>query len=151
MLHYIRDTRSVKSPSGQEVWVDTCRRTCTRGGSVWTTFAVIPSSAGSIMRSRRPSRHGEQTVSYFLLQDCKSITYNGRTRGVKERERGENKGERETQKEHLCRKLLELGTEKDDRSYHHFCGDPVFGWVYHEITQTFTPWRTVRLLLITGL
>ncbi len=130
MFHYIRDTKSVKSPSGQEVSVDTCRRTCTKAGCVWNTFAVIPSSAGCIMRSRRPSRHGAQTVSYFLLLDCKSITYYKRTRGVKERERGENKGERETQKEHLWRKLLELGaienkkkkkngcTEKDDRSYH---------------------------------
>jgi hypothetical protein len=35
------------------------------------------------MRSRRPSRHGAQTVSYFLLLDCKSITYYKRTRGVK--------------------------------------------------------------------
>jgi hypothetical protein len=51
---------------------------------------------------------GKQTVSYFLLQDCKSITYNSRTKGSR-RGRDENKGERETQKEHLCRKLLELG------------------------------------------
>jgi hypothetical protein len=42
-----------------------------------------------------------------------------------ERKRGENKGERHTQKQHLCRKLREkprkknIGcTEKDDRSYH---------------------------------
>jgi len=33
-----------------------------------------------------------------------------RPRGVKERERGENKGEGHTQTEHLCRKLRGLGT-----------------------------------------
>jgi hypothetical protein len=34
----------------------------------------------------------------------------------------------------------------------HFCGDPVFCWVYSEITQTFTPWGTnSELILITGL
>jgi hypothetical protein len=32
---------------------------------------VILSSAGSIMRQTRYSRHGDQTVSYVLLQDCK--------------------------------------------------------------------------------
>jgi hypothetical protein len=33
----------------------------------------------------------------------------------------------------------------------HFCGDPVFCWVYHEIEKTFTPWGTnSELLLITG-
>jgi FtsZ-binding cell division protein ZapB len=34
----------------------------------------------------------------------------------------------------------------------HFCGDPVFCWVYHEIEKIFTPWGTnSELLLITGL
>jgi hypothetical protein len=33
----------------------------------------------------------------------------------------------------------------------HFCGDPVFCWVYHEIEKIFTPWGTnSELLLITG-
>ena len=34
----------------------------------------------------------------------------------------------------------------------HFCGDPVFCWVFHEIEKVFTPWGTnSELLLITGL
>jgi hypothetical protein len=34
----------------------------------------------------------------------------------------------------------------------HFCGDPVFCWVYNEVEKTFTPWGTnSELLLITGL
>jgi hypothetical protein len=56
----------------------------TKAGCVWTTFVVIPSSAGSFMRSRRCLLHGEQTVSYFLLQDCKKLTYKRRPRRVKE-------------------------------------------------------------------
>jgi hypothetical protein len=36
-----------------------------RAGCVWNTFAVILSSAGSIMRQTRYLRHGDQTVSYF--------------------------------------------------------------------------------------
>jgi len=71
VFHYIRGTKSVKLFSGLEVSVDICRKLCTRAGSVWTTFAVIPSSAGSIMRSKRCLHHGEQTVISFLLQDCK--------------------------------------------------------------------------------
>jgi hypothetical protein len=89
MFHYIRVTRSVKSISGLAVSVDTCRRMSTKAGCVWTTFVVIPSSAGSFMRSRRCLLHGEQTVSYFLLQDCEKLTYKRRPRGVKEREQGE--------------------------------------------------------------
>jgi hypothetical protein len=81
MLSYIRDTRSVKSTSGLAVSVDTCRRMSMKPGCVWTTFVVIPSSAGSFMRSRRCLLHGEQTVSYFLLQDCKYLTYKRRLRG----------------------------------------------------------------------
>jgi len=25
---------------------------------------------------------------------------------------------------------------------HHFCGDPYFCWVYHEMNKVFTPWGT---------
>ncbi len=58
---------------------------------------VIPSSAGSFMRSRRCLLHGEQTVSYSLSQDCKELTYKRRPRGVKERvKERENKGEGHT-------------------------------------------------------
>ena len=72
---------------------------------------VIPTSAGSITRSRRCLLHGEQTVSYFLLQDCKKLTYKRRPRGVKERVKERENRERDTlMKEHLCRKLRELGT-----------------------------------------
>jgi hypothetical protein len=89
MFHYVRDTRNVKSTSGLVVSVDTCRRMSTKAGCVWTTFVVIPSSAGSIMRSRRCLLHGEQTVSYSLSQDCKELT-NKRRVSSKERE---NQGE----------------------------------------------------------
>ncbi len=34
----------------------------------------------------------------------------------------------------------------------HFCGDPVFCWVYHENDKVFTPWGpNSELLLVTGL
>ena len=66
-----RGTKSVILYSRLEVSVIGCRKICTRVGCVWNTFAVILSSAGSIMRQTRYSRHGDQTVSYVLLQDCK--------------------------------------------------------------------------------
>ena len=78
MFHYIRDTRRVTSTSGLAVSVNTCRRMSTKAGYAGITFVVILSSAGSIMRSRRCLFHGKQTVSYFLLQDCKELTYNRR-------------------------------------------------------------------------
>ena len=34
----------------------------------------------------------------------------------------------------------------------HFCGDPVFCWVYHEIDKVFTSWGTnSEILLVKGL
>jgi hypothetical protein len=34
----------------------------------------------------------------------------------------------------------------------HFCSDPVFCWVYHEVNKVFTPWGpNSELLLIKGL
>ena len=66
-----RGTKTVILYSRLEVSVIGCRKICTRAGCVWNTFAVILSSAGSIMRQTRYSRHGDQTVSYVLLQDCK--------------------------------------------------------------------------------
>jgi hypothetical protein len=59
---------------------------------------VIPSSAGSIMRSHRPSHHGEQTVSYFLLEDCKYLNLQKETEGGHgEEERREQGRERHTE------------------------------------------------------
>jgi hypothetical protein len=81
----------------------------TKAGCVWNTIAVIPSSAGSIMRSTRSLRHGEQTVSYSLSQDCKELTYKRRPRGVKERERGENKGEGRTHEGTPMQEITRVG------------------------------------------
>jgi hypothetical protein len=105
MFHYVRDTGSVKSISGLAVSVDTCRRMSTKAGCVWTTFVVIPSSAGSFMRSRMCLLHGEQTVSYFLLQDCKKLTKGDRG-GFKERE---NKGEGHTHEGTPLQEITRVG------------------------------------------
>ncbi len=71
---------------------------------------VIPSSAGSFMRSRRCLLHGEETVSSFLLQDCKKVTYKRRPRGVKEgvKER-ESKGEGLTLKGTPLQEITRVG------------------------------------------
>jgi hypothetical protein len=45
-----RGTKSVILYSRLEVSVIVCRKICTRAGCAWSTFAVILSSAGSIMR-----------------------------------------------------------------------------------------------------
>ena len=69
MLHYIRDTKSVKSPSGQKVSGDTVQ---------------------------------EDVYGSWVCMD-------------------------------------------------HFCGGPVFCWVYNEIEKIFTPEQTVNYFFITGL
>jgi hypothetical protein len=67
--HCIRGTKSVKYCSELEVSVDRCRKMSTRAGSVLTTFVVILSFAGSIMKLTKFLLHGGETVSYVLLQD----------------------------------------------------------------------------------
>ena len=33
----------------------------------------------------------------------------------------------------------------------HFCGDPVFCWVYHEVNKVFTPWGPNSEILLSSL
>ena len=70
---------------------------------------VIPSSAGSIMRSTRYLRLGEQTVRYFLLKDFKYLIYKRRPRGVKDRQRGESKGEGHTHEGTPVQEITRVG------------------------------------------